>query len=118
MILHEWASGWLVKLIDEGGAHGPGSKRTIKISDDSFSYSYDEAGDRTAMMDRRASSGTAAVTYERTHEGGTALWIDAVRYQDGTVVESVRLVQPYKKRFLGKVARDGGIVDLSHQLRH
>ena len=118
MILRQWAGGWLVKLIDEGGAHGPGSKRTVKISDDAFSYSYDAADDTRAMMDRRASSGVAAVTYERTHEGGTALWIDAVRYLDGAVVESVRLVQPYKKRILGKVVRAGGIVDLSHQLDH
>lgn len=118
MTLHDWASRWVTRLVKDGGAHGPGSKRTIKLTDDSFSYSYDAEADLAAL--RRAhtagSAGRAAVTYEEPYQGGNALWIDAVRFEDGAVVESIRLVQPYKKRLLGKTSPVGSVIDRTRDL--
>ena len=48
--LRAWATDWLAHLIASGGAHGPGSRRTIKITDSTFSYLFsdDEIGDHFA----------------------------------------------------------------------
>ena len=116
--LQDWAGRWLAQLVRDGGAHGPGSKRTIAISDDSFSYSYDAEADLDALYNARrtGASGRAAVTYERAHAGGPSLWIDGVRFEDGAIVEAVRLVLPYKKSLLGKTSPRGPVVDLSAEL--
>jgi hypothetical protein len=109
--LRAWATDWLAHLIASGGAHGPGSRRTIKITDSTFSYLFsdDEIGDHLAGRPGSESS-RRAVTHEGGWLGGPALWIEAVAYADGCARERVVLVQPYRKRPLGRTVAEGAMV--------
>jgi len=109
--LRVWAADWLARLIASGGAHGPGSRRTIKITDSGFSYLFsdDEIGDHLA--DRPGSDMIRrAVTHEGGWLGGPALWIEAVAYVGGCGRERIVLVQPYRKKPLGRTVAEGAII--------
>ena len=109
--LRAWAADWLAHLVASGGVHGPGSRRTIKITDSAFSYLFpgDEIGDHLA--DRPGSdSSRRAVTHEGGWLGVPALWIEAVAYTAGCARERIVLVQPYRKKPLGRTVAEGAIV--------
>lgn len=118
--LKGWATEWLVNLVKEGGAHGPGSRRTISLTGETWSYLYpDDVEERLRELRRPAREGTPrksgrhAATYERDWQGRSALWIDAIQYREGLPHQQVVLVQPYQKKFMGRTKAIGSVVEVS-----
>lgn len=109
-----WAAQWLTSLIAEGGAHGPGSRRTIHITGDNWSYlfSSDDINQQLAGLQRPSpGAGRSAVTYEHHRDGVTALRIFAVDAQPGQPTERVHLEQAFTK-FLGRTRPLGGVTEI------
>jgi hypothetical protein len=119
--LRRWASDWLTRLVVDGGAHGPGSRRTIAVDGSTFStvFSADQARESIEMQLLGPRSGFEsdadrnAVTYEGEWHGGPALWIDAVAYCDRRPVDRVILVQPYRTLLFGRTVAAGPMSELN-----
>lgn len=114
-----WAELNLRTIIQQGGAHGSGSRRTVEYRNPkripnggTFSMGFDDGVDHlSAWRDEvRSADGWFAITFEHERMGKPALWIEASDCADGDLRERVVLVQPYRKKFLGRITPTGSIV--------
>jgi hypothetical protein len=103
-----WAEHWLVGLVRRGGKSPELPSRTLLIQDGEKSRPTNANSireDRAELanpvrVDGHEKSGRAALTFDHPHDGQTALWIEAVRYNDGSLAEHVILLVRYRaKRF-------------------
>lgn len=114
--LATWATDWL-STFSHGGPHGPGSQKTIRITNDTFSYLLSPEAIESALRDlhnafaagTERESGRSAVMYEGPWNGQDALWIEAIQLNCGGPPAHVTLVQTINKGFMAraKTAADG-----------
>lgn len=118
--LTDWAAAWLTSIVAQGGAHGPGSRRTIFLEGDSWHYLFDDTAIsqnfhmllQTPPQSAILRPGRYAVTYEQLLNGADGLYIYAVEHRHGSPAERVHLAQPFTKSFTGHTRAAGEVVAL------
>lgn len=115
--LTDWAAEWITKLVADGGAHGPGSRRTIALSGETWHYLTDDAEIDRQLHELQPSNprppGRYAVTYERALHGGDSLQIYAVQHREHAAPEQIRLALPFRRQLMGATRPTGPIIDLT-----
>jgi hypothetical protein len=115
--LRTWAAEWVTRLVEQGGGHGPGSRRTIAINDDSWHYLTDDSTIEHSLAELRSAAhrrpGRHAVTFERTMSGTRRLHVYAVEHRNDAPPERLHLALAFSQHGAARTQPVGTVTEFA-----